>query len=418
VAGSGGGAVQQQIFVGSSTEARPYAECLISALTEHLDESIFTIVPWWDKSRWQNLATPLASLIKQVSEYDYAIFFFYPDQVVEIQDNTEFQTRDNVIFEFGFFLSTLGPDKTFVLRPDKSGPEFRVLSDLGHSSSMQTYKFAFNPTAVQPELAIEVDLPSIAEAAYDIANEIQTSATEREDDLADSGLAKKRLTRYITEYRLKLYRASDTRMLNAAGESIKDFLAFKAAATSREVKDAAEDLAIYFELIDDLLNIEQLAQRQRTKGDALMKEVWIFADSPLEFRDAAAHDEPGNPFSELLNTVIHNIQNEVAYYYFIAEDGAVDNIVEFLEARGVDKEFYQNIHLVKLDKMHFKTYFTVHIYEDRPKEIFMSAITKGRNDLLVKVHPEQRERIYGRLKKLRGLEFDRRGLKMSDFVYE
>ena len=83
--------------------------------------------------------------------------------------------------------------------------------------------------------------------------------------------------------------------------------------------DTCLDISLYFELIEDLLNIEQLAEKQRKSDDDPIKEVWVFADEPLEFLGEAS-GVAKEQVPKLLDTIVHNIQSGVRYSYFVSEN--------------------------------------------------------------------------------------------------
>lgn len=110
-------------FVGSSSECRRVAEAVQRRLSGDLAVTLWTQVGF-------ELSKPtLETLMRELRRYDYAIFVFAPDDVVRLRKKTMLATRDNVMFELGLFMASLGPERCFFLLPHTEKP-FRIPSDL------------------------------------------------------------------------------------------------------------------------------------------------------------------------------------------------------------------------------------------------------------------------------------------------
>jgi hypothetical protein len=228
---------------------------------------------------------------------------------VKLRGKVEYETRDNVIFEFGLFLTALGTSRTFFLRADETGPDFHVLTDVGRSATTPRFKFR-----VRADGQVMVDRESLHAAAKQIADEIVKDIKKREKERDNRIQAHQRLEARLRTYDgtvgdLVVNHASDTRLLNTAGEYIKELLALKAAAVGRSVEHAVRDLSIYFHMVDDLLDITQLAEKQKNAPNNKIKEVWVFADHPLEFGGPAG--EAAQHLRALRDTIAHNLKQDV-----------------------------------------------------------------------------------------------------------
>jgi predicted nucleotide-binding protein len=118
-----GGKGLPRIFVGSSKESKKYA----AAINGNLDEQANVTV--WNQNVFKLTKTALESLVEQLSETDYAIFVFAPDDVLKLRKEKFFAVRDNIIFELGLFMGRLGRDRTFIVAP-RNGKKLRIPSDL------------------------------------------------------------------------------------------------------------------------------------------------------------------------------------------------------------------------------------------------------------------------------------------------
>jgi predicted Zn-dependent protease len=82
----------------------------------------------WDQGVFELSQTTMESLTKVLSENDFAVFVFSPDDLVRIRDVTASAVRDNVLFEFGLFIGKLGRERVFFILP--SDGDLRIPTDL------------------------------------------------------------------------------------------------------------------------------------------------------------------------------------------------------------------------------------------------------------------------------------------------
>lgn len=105
-----------KVFIGSSTKALPIARAMQLELKDHVQCEV---------DLWSDIFAPgmttLANLLKEAEKVDFAVFIFHTDDVGKIrnQPNTPI-TRDNVVFEYGIFMSALGHERTIAVRPAKT----------------------------------------------------------------------------------------------------------------------------------------------------------------------------------------------------------------------------------------------------------------------------------------------------------
>lgn len=71
----------------------------------------------------------LVSLVDSIGSFDFAVFVFTPDDVLELRGERKAAVRDNVIFELGLFLGGLGLGNCFFVTP-KDCPDLHLPSDL------------------------------------------------------------------------------------------------------------------------------------------------------------------------------------------------------------------------------------------------------------------------------------------------
>ncbi|WP_295117602.1 nucleotide-binding protein [uncultured Chitinophaga sp.] len=100
-----------RIFIGSSVESLPIAD----AINENLDHSAEVAI--WRNGIFHLSDNTLDALIEKAKTFDYAIFIFSPDDIATIRNVEQKVARDNVVFELGLFIGTLGKERCFVVKP-------------------------------------------------------------------------------------------------------------------------------------------------------------------------------------------------------------------------------------------------------------------------------------------------------------
>jgi|GEM_PF-893847 len=97
------------IFIGSSKEGLTIA----NALQVNLDRQAEVIV--WSQGVFGLSNGTLESLEDQTGKSDFAIMVLTPDDLILSRENETYSPRDNVVFELGLFMGTLGHKRTFIV---------------------------------------------------------------------------------------------------------------------------------------------------------------------------------------------------------------------------------------------------------------------------------------------------------------
>src|SRR5215471_10873168 len=108
---------QPKIFVASSTEGLEVAKTVRSLLGDALRGSAEP-VPW--TRAFDLSATYIESLEKAAEEADFAVIVMTPDDLTISRDRKRVAPRDNVVFELGLFMGSLGRERCYVVmeRPE------------------------------------------------------------------------------------------------------------------------------------------------------------------------------------------------------------------------------------------------------------------------------------------------------------
>jgi len=111
------------VFIASSEEGLTAAQAIQEQLRATADCQI------WTQGAFPPSGSTLDSLLNLISEHDFGIFVFSPDDRVNIRSKDLISARDNVIFEAGLFMGRYGRVNVFVVAPENV-PDFRIPTDL------------------------------------------------------------------------------------------------------------------------------------------------------------------------------------------------------------------------------------------------------------------------------------------------
>ncbi len=134
------GKLRPKMFIGSSSAALPVVELFVAALSQHV-----SCVPWNLASQFncEGTNTTVSALQSASLKYDFALFVLTPDDTVTLKIDGKRRTllafRDNVIFEIGLFLGSIGARRVFIARQN-SNRQQRIPSDL-LGAAIQAFAF-------------------------------------------------------------------------------------------------------------------------------------------------------------------------------------------------------------------------------------------------------------------------------------
>ena len=110
------------LFIASSVEGLEIADA-VNANLEH--DAHCTI---WRAGTFKLSSQTVDDLVKKSSTIDFAVFAFTPDDVARIRSHDEAVARDNVVFELGLFIGSIGKDRCYIVKP--RGVDMHLPSDL------------------------------------------------------------------------------------------------------------------------------------------------------------------------------------------------------------------------------------------------------------------------------------------------
>ena len=113
-----------KVFIASSVESLRIAR----AIRDNFEfDQIDAVV--WDHVSPDLSRSQLETLLNRLSQFDFGIFVFAPDDITTIREQQYSATRDNVIFEFGLFVGKFGRERSFLVQP-RNIQDYHLPTDL------------------------------------------------------------------------------------------------------------------------------------------------------------------------------------------------------------------------------------------------------------------------------------------------
>jgi predicted nucleotide-binding protein len=102
---------EPEVFVGSSKEALAEATHLATALRRK-----GAVPKLWSEGVFTASKVAVEDLWKAASDVDFAVLVLTPDDMAVSRGEVRLMPRDNVIFELGLFMGSLGRDRAFIVK--------------------------------------------------------------------------------------------------------------------------------------------------------------------------------------------------------------------------------------------------------------------------------------------------------------
>jgi hypothetical protein len=359
------------IFIASATEDASVMMLVVESIinANHSKSAPFFLQPVpWNKTEWTLNQANLHSIIEFPKKYDYGCFLFTPTDTVISRNLKSFRVRDNVIFEFGLFVSQNdGLKKSFIIHPDESN--LKLASDL---SGIVTAKYFHS----EDQQSLSTNIGIAVETIFKAVEKHENEKIERSEKAVSTSIA---------SLRAKLQKTKATQQPEIILNALKDLAETKAQALNQTTTEVLKDIIIWTNTLLDITDPDDLAKLQRDD----LKEVWVYSSMPIEFDANLATKELNRKFKE---TVISNLEKAVKYIYFIDSEKNVGLIRELSDL------YPEKIEVYILEPYCVTSNYVFHFYKDDSTSIFQNIVRKGVLESLVKLDKLDAELLIGKIK--------------------
>jgi hypothetical protein len=162
--------MQLKFFLSSSSEQLFIAEALEANLKQ---KDILSTL--WSRGAHGASEYNLESILKQAHSADFAIFIFAADDRVTIRGQAASIVRDNVLFELGIFIGSLGRERCFILKNIEH--PMRMPTDLQGITTIQYDPRLSNGNHIE---AIESTIAKIIETASATAKVLESKFSKND----------------------------------------------------------------------------------------------------------------------------------------------------------------------------------------------------------------------------------------------
>lgn len=126
---------QPVIFIGSTTEALPVAKLIYNKI-----KTGKFVAKLWENDVFNPGATTIEDLVNTVNDADFGVMVLTPDDKLISRKKKHQAPRDNIIFEIGLLIGSIGRERTFLV--STQGVNLKIPTDLLGVNRMF---FKFNP---------------------------------------------------------------------------------------------------------------------------------------------------------------------------------------------------------------------------------------------------------------------------------
>ncbi len=185
-----------RIFIGSSVESLPIAD----AINANLDHE-FEVTLW--RNGFDLSTNTVDSLLAKALSVDFAVFIFSPDDLSTIREQQSKVVRDNVIFELGLFIGTIGKERCYIVKPRNTELHFPTdllgltTADYEPNRSDQDLSSALNFACTQIKLAAKKN--GLAQKSQTLIRKEGRKAVSRPLNSLDGEVLKQLITTVTSE---------------------------------------------------------------------------------------------------------------------------------------------------------------------------------------------------------------------------
>ena len=142
------------VFIGSSSEGKRAAEAIQLNLKDTCESQI------WDQGLFGLSDGTFDTLIRALDSFDFAVFIISGDDLIESRGVQSTAPRDNVIFELGLFIGSLGRTRVYMICDRSAKPKLPsdlagVTAEFFDRPDRANWSAALGPASTMIKYAIE-----------------------------------------------------------------------------------------------------------------------------------------------------------------------------------------------------------------------------------------------------------------------
>jgi hypothetical protein len=361
--------LEKKIFIGSSSEGREIADIVSHALTRSNNVvKTYKLEPClWDYADWKYNFSILNSLTEFPKKYDYSIFIFVPDDTVTSRNEISMRVRDNVLFEFGLFVSQKdGMSRSFIIHPKNK--DFVLASDI-NGIYAPGYEHSLDKEILKNHINIAVK--GIVESIDDY----EKYKIKRSEQAVKNSILKLKES--------FLFATSEFEKTKLIIDALTELAEFKGQALNQNSSDVLYDILSWANSLIDVVDPNELAKLQSSG----LEKVWIYSSNPIEFNS----NLNGGLKEKFKETVLQNLAKGIHYTYF------TDSTEVIKEVSELGKVYQGLIDVCILESYCLTSNFAIHFFKDQTNSVFQNIVRKGNLELLVKLEDFDSKLIIAKL---------------------
>ncbi|MBI4913142.1 MAG: nucleotide-binding protein [Acidobacteria bacterium] len=164
------------IFIGSSTEGKPYAEAVLRGLSAIGDCHL------WSQGVFEPGGTIQSSLLSTIAKSDFVVIVLTPDDSTIVRGELHLTPRDNLIFEAGLGFGLVHPTRTLLIPAHNSA--LKNPSDLGGFNFVD----AFEMNATDPDIALAGAVSQVRKRVQSMGRRQTLQMSGGKEELAKSAI--------------------------------------------------------------------------------------------------------------------------------------------------------------------------------------------------------------------------------------
>jgi|JI10StandDraft_1071094.scaffolds.fasta_scaffold221797_2 hypothetical protein len=237
--------MKPKVFIGSSTEGKPYAEAVLRGLAAIAECQL------WSQGVFEAGGTIQNSLLSAIAKSDFVVIVLTPDDSTIVRGESYLTPRDNLVFEAGLGFGLVHPTRTLLI-PARS-------KAMKQPSDLAGYNFvdAFEPNPSNTDTAIAGAVAQVRHKIQSMGRRQTLQMSGGKDELAKSAIdlissASRNVVMFGRDLSwAELYvPAISDRKSNGVSIEIFSDLASKDAAKANAAKLSAAGAKVYYCKVD------------------------------------------------------------------------------------------------------------------------------------------------------------------------